>query len=149
MPVQRCMGSASEVEVYRGLGRLAQLTTIFLTLDCTDTSAMRPPNSPIDISDDEFMQQWYDTGSPNPSIRNGCVRDALLNSTVDQALVRFIWDCISTSRIGKPLLSLKICTLGAELQWESTPFTEVIQHISRSFLLQRSVRDDDDSVDVA
>ncbi|KAI1841126.1 hypothetical protein JX266_012661 [Neoarthrinium moseri] len=151
MPIKRYKGGKPEVEIYRALGKMKWLTTLFLNLDCSNTSVLLDGDeTPNDPSFDSYMQEFWGSGLQRRP-RNGHVRDALVNSAVDERLARAIWDTISTARVGRPLKSLKLWAhSGASFGDSSyqTDLMNMIQHLSRAYLVERSVRDDDDSISV-
>lgn len=156
LPVRRQKGNAAEVETYRALGQMGRLTTLSLALDCSIGSS-RPGVPRIDEAPtvDEFTWQEH-PGKPDPygNVRRECVRFALLNSAVDETLARSIWDCINASKVGRPLLLLKIRTVGGTslgngIGNHQTALEGIVGHIGRAFLLERSIRDDDDGSGVS
>ncbi|KAH6660208.1 hypothetical protein BKA67DRAFT_530323 [Truncatella angustata] len=79
--------------------------------------------------------------------RRGHSRDALLNSAVDDILALCTCDAISGGKTGKPLETLKLHTTGGisfGVNDYQNDLMDVVQQLSRSFLLEQNPQDDHD-----
>ncbi|KAK6389355.1 hypothetical protein LTR65_006736 [Meristemomyces frigidus] len=153
MPVRRTKGRPPESAIYQALGTFPRLHTIFLTLDASNPAFDRGTSTmgrdaPDDDSFDDFERLFYDSMHRS---RKGHVRTNLINSAVDEALARSIWDAVSANKVGIPLRSLKLTTTGG-LQCGMAGSTwllmNIVQYLSRSYQLTASVRNDSDEVEV-
>jgi hypothetical protein len=82
-------------------------------------------------------------------IKKGNVREALINSAVDEALARSIYEMISQNKTGRQLERLKLWTKNAGI-FGSTSYAvdTVTRSISRSWLIERLPRDDREEITV-
>ncbi|KAK5120898.1 hypothetical protein LTR85_005965 [Meristemomyces frigidus] len=153
MPVRRTRGQPPETTIYKALGMFPRLHTLFLTLDASNPafdggiSAMGR-DAPDDSTFDNFERQFYDSMHRS---RNGHVRMNFINCAVDETLARSIWDAIADDKVGFPLRSLKLTTTGGlqcGVAGFSFPLMNIMQHLSRSYQLTGSVRDDSGEVEV-
>lgn len=142
--IKRSLSDETEVSVYRALGKMRHLTELSLTLDCTDHDAPRQTvlsQPPYNDFDDPFDRITWQT---NPLVKFGHVRIALLNSALDEALARSIWEVINESKEKRPLQSLKLQPSGGNSFGRlAGDMCEVIRCLSRSYSLERSLRDDE------
>lgn len=139
MPVKRTKSDAAEAEIYKILGTMARLRSLFLILDCSEWRVTRDStySPPFEGEDDEPTEvlDW---------LKNGHLRDTFMNCAVDGALARSIWDTISQHKDGVQLQSLKLYTTsGGEFGKYTTHSVhdDVIDHLSRSWLIKRVVGD--------
>ncbi|CAN8099711.1 unnamed protein product [Discula destructiva] len=149
IPVKRTKSDATEVDLYKSLGLFANVQNLLLILDCSDWHVARGlRNLTHDASFGEEDRRFYphheDGGGP---LRRGHLREAFLNCAVDEALARSIWAVICQNKAGARLQSLKIYTTGGGsfgLNFCWPDVQAVVDHVSRSWLIERSVRDDED-----
>ncbi|TVY44670.1 hypothetical protein LOCC1_G005843 [Lachnellula occidentalis] len=146
--VKRTKSDRLEAEMYKSFGQMAQLKSLFLTLDCSDWRVMRDADSPADASFDAFDREnckWF--GSE--FLKNGHLRETLMNCAVDETLVRSIWETICRNKVGQELESLKVWTTGGG-HWGTTrtncAIAPVVNHLSRSWLVERVCRDGGDDI---
>lgn len=124
--VHRSRGDVTEVRLYKTLGSLPMLRNLALTLDASNRAVMgeddgetdedNVPETPGDPTFDEFDQQLceYDFGGLRRP-RNGHIRDALINSALDEALACAIFRAVSSGKPNGscvPLQRLKVSTRG-------------------------------------
>jgi len=152
LTVPRSKGDAGEVAIYKALGSLPKLQRLFLTLDASDCAILldgdEDDETPNDPTFDNFDQQFFD--DPRSSYRkprNGHVRDAFINSALDEALARAIFWSISTAkpRGALPLERLRLRMTGGGCFGDSSMLSsieDVVGHLGRSWLLERNPRDD-------
>lgn len=152
--VKRTKSDIREAEIYKSLSDMAQLQHLFLTLDCSDWRVTRDRTSTAHPSFDEIDRKTY-AGSEledpqhSPHILWGHLREAFMNCAVDETLARSIWETICRNKSGKRLQSLKLyttggCSFGSQVNYGG--YGEVVDHLSRSWLIERGVRDDEDAV---
>lgn len=145
LTIKRFKSSWHETQCYEALGTLSSLTKLTIHLDCSTPWRRNPPSG----DEDDFHRQLYKTGLISP-VYNSHVRDALINSAIDESLAREIWEIISKDKPGRPLASLRIASSGGAIFAGPCLDTvsERIRHMSRSFLHTRSERDDSDHVEI-
>jgi len=156
--VKRTKSDARECEIYRGFVKMKSLQTLFLTLDCSDWRVCRGDASPDDSSFDEddrelYFDQPFDEDTrkirfiEETRLKRGHVRETFVNCAVDETLARSIWKTNSRNKMGKQLESLKIYTTGGGKFGERLHYhkeiADVVQNLSRSWLIERLVRDDE------
>lgn len=139
VPVKRTKSDAAEAEIYKILGTMKRLRSLFLLLDCSEWRVTRDStyNPPFEGEDDEPMV-------PLNWLKMGHLRDTFMNCAVDEALARSIWDTICQHKDGVQLQSLKLWTTGGGEFGTFTPralYSDVIDHLSRSWLIKRAVGD--------
>ena len=119
LTMPRSKGDAGEVAIYKTLASLPKLQNLFLTLDASDCAILidgdEDDETPNDPSFDDFDQQFFD--DPRGLYRkprNGHVRDAFINSALDETLARAIFWSISTAKPSGalPLERLKLRMTG-------------------------------------
>ena len=151
--VTRSLGDKAEVAIYRALGEIKTLRSLTLTLDASQTQlfpdseddAEEPPTPPNDSEFDYFDQQIYDVSDfafLKPRI--GHVRRALMNSALDEALCRAIFQCISSTKPERSALleQLKLHIQGGgDFGHASANIFQVTEEISHKWLVTRSPRD--------
>jgi hypothetical protein len=161
--LHRSRGDATEVATYKTLGSLQKLQHLLLTLDASDFAVLSEdeddndddlnaigegPDTPNDPSFDEFEQQYFK--GPFGTYRyprNGHIRDAFINSALDETLARAIfWTISSTKPDGSlPLERLRVRVTGGGHFGQSSMLSsieDVIWHLGRSWLVERNPRDD-------
>ncbi|PGH00303.1 hypothetical protein AJ80_09197 [Polytolypa hystricis UAMH7299] len=100
LTIPRFKGNASEVAIYRTLGAIPRLQTLKLRLECS-SAHLEPSADPdqdllsCDPSFDEFDRQLFPGFG---DMRNGDIRDRLINTAIDETLARAIFQCISTGK---------------------------------------------------
>ncbi len=151
--VPRSKGDAGEVAIYTALGSLSKVQSMFITLDASDRATFMDGDeddaeTPNDPSFDDLDQQFFD--GPSSSYRkprNGHVRDAFINSALDETLARAIFRRISTAKTSGalPLERLKLRVRGGGCFGDNSmlcSISDVVGHLGRSWLLERNPRDD-------
>lgn len=150
--IKRTMSDRSEVELYTSLARIEPLQFLHLTLDCSNWRVIRVPDSENEVWFDEDDKVEFDSSRMAsrwlPGVKRGHVRQNLINCAVDESLARSIWDVIAKHKDGKRLLSLKLHTFGAgnfggDISTLPPGLSELARHLSRSWLIERSIRDDE------
>jgi hypothetical protein len=153
-PIPRSKGDAQEVAIYKTLGAVSKLQRLTLTLNTSNVSLIQEGEDiPEDPSFDEFHQQFQVIpsyrDSYNYQLRYGHVRDALINSALDETLARAIFNCISSRKAHDafPLEYLKLSSSGGSVFGRVSSMglpglRQVVLNISRTWLLVRSARDD-------
>jgi hypothetical protein len=80
------------------------------------------------------------------------VKESFINCAVDDALARSIWKIISQSKRGRQLECLKLWTKGGDQYgWNrsiSSVFRDVLDNLSRSWLVERGPRDGQEDITV-
>jgi hypothetical protein len=146
--VKRTKSDTLEAEMYKSFGQMARLKSLFLTLDCSDWRVTRDADSRDDPSFDAFDRESCKFLG---FLKKGCLRETLMNCAVDETLVRSIWETICKSKVGRELESLKVWTMGGG-HWGTSlnngGIPPVVNHLSRSWLVERVCRDDGDVINV-
>ena len=151
--VTRSLGDKAEVAIYEALGKIRTLRRLTLSLDASQTQlfpdseddADEPPTPPNDPAFDDFDQQIYDVSDfafLRPRV--GHVRRALMNSALDEALCRAIFQCISSAKPEKSVLfdQLKLHIQGGgKFGHASADIYQITEEISHEWLVTRSPRD--------
>jgi hypothetical protein len=145
LSIKRFKSDWRETQCYEAFGTFPSLTKLSLHLDCSNP----PSRDALDPDGDDFDRELYTSGL-SPPLYNAHIRDALINSAVDESLSRSIWDLVSTNKPGCPLASLRITSGGGGSfgNLYPGPIRNQISHMSRSFLHTRSESNDSDHVDV-
>lgn len=149
IPIKRTKSDAREADMYRSLGELAPVQNLLLILDCSDWQVARGARTladdpSFDEEDRRFHPRDEDRDGP---LRRGHLREAFLNCAVDETLARAIWATICRNKAGARLHSLKIYTTGGGSFGLNSCWTDVqdmVDHLSRSWLIEQGVRDDED-----
>lgn len=145
--VKRTKSDAREAEIYRSFGKIERLKSLFLILDCSDWAVTLDPDSRDDPSYDETDRETCLLDF----LKKGHLRDNFINCAVDETLARSIWETICESKVGRPLESLKLWTKGGG-QWGNSTnnggIPPVVDHLSRSWLIERAGRDDKNDISV-
>lgn len=140
----RSMGDETETSVYRSLGRcLPRLQRLALSLDVRLPSTITDATVP-DPSFDEFDQERY----PGTDYLNGHLRYLFINSAMDEALARAIFQTISSSKDmhldgSTTLRTLKIQFLasGARNLLRISELPLILAELRSSWLLARRAPD--------
>lgn len=148
IPIKRTKSDACEAAIYRSLGALARVQNLLLILDCSNWEVARSAeisnNNPCFGEEDcRFYPRNEDDHGP---LQRGHVRESFLNCAVDETLARSIWATICRNKVGSRLQSLKIYTTGGGSFGLGSCYLDVqavCDHLSRSWLVERGVRDDE------
>ncbi|KAK7959714.1 uncharacterized protein PG986_004568 [Apiospora aurea] len=150
LPIRRQKGAPDEVDIYRALGIIETLTDITLHLHCPSRYALEPDDGWLwEPFGDPFKDRRFDKRDfvHGCQLRNGDVWEGLLNRAVDEVLARAIWDVVAAGRPRQsPLHSLRLRPRGGPdfgPGGEGCGLEYTIEHLQRSYLVERSVRDDD------
>jgi len=99
-----------------------------------------------EIKFDEFDRQFYDCCSSHTELRNRHVRLAFINRALDENLARAIHQTISSTRTSGALplrkLKLSVTDRGVFSTLVIPSIQDVLEEISRSWLVVRDPRDD-------
>jgi hypothetical protein len=147
--VKRTKSDFREAEIYRSFGKMECLQVLFLILDCSNPQATRGSASTDDLFFDEDDHEFY--SNTDTDLKKGYIREAFINCAVDKILVRSIWQTICRDKVGKQLESLKLYTTGSSNFATNTEYNnipQVIENLSHFWLIEKSVRDDEDTIDV-
>jgi len=143
LSVKRTKSDIIEAKIYKSLGKIESLKSLFLILDCSDWRVIRDPDSQnhslFDVFDRETFPDLY-------FLKNGALRETLINCAVDETLARSIWETICQNKSGQKLECLKVWTTDGGHWGDSktmNSITEVVDHLSRSWLIERRARDDE------
>jgi hypothetical protein len=145
--VKRNQSSASETEIYKCFGKMRSLRYLFLTLDCSNMRITR--DSTYDPQFDGDDNRFLDDGTAN-SVKKGVFKETLINCAVDEALARSIWKTVVQNKAGRKLEHLRLWTTGGfkySTRWGVQAST-IVAVLSRSWLLERVPRDDQDDITV-
>lgn len=141
--VRRSGGDRNEVLIYHILGGLPTLQTLELCL---------VPSPPRIFPSDQWESQPFTAEAHSP-VRNGHVKDLLINIALDEALARSIFDAISSAKgsSSHPLERLTVHPFGgqvATLGWPSVIDTDLLMVtavIGHLWEVKRGERDDDET----
>jgi hypothetical protein len=134
--IPRSRGDRNEALIYHMLGGLPKLQTLHLSLDA----------SPTDYPFDEWEAQQFGATSQG-QLRNGVVRDVLINMALDEALARSIFHTISSAKgsSSHPLERLRLHSGWAARHghhhWD-TDLLAVTRCVGQSWEVKRRERDD-------
>jgi hypothetical protein len=149
IPVKRNKSRASEAETYRCFHEMKSLRFLFLTLDCSNWRVCRDTTYSPQFEGED--QRAVDPLGPRP-IKRGNVKESFINCAVDEALARSIWKTISQNKRGRRIERLKLWTKGEDQYgWNrsiSSVFRDVMDNLSRSWLIERGPRDDQEHITV-
>lgn len=136
--IRRLNCTSRETQCYEALGTFPLVVKLFLTLEHCNTGNPDTVDESDDASND-FYKQLY---SPDiaPPLYNAHIRNAIVNSDVDETLARLIWCAISINKKGRPLTRLTITNIRRS--------TRSCHAIKTSLPLTRSQRDDSDHVEI-
>ncbi|KAJ4375273.1 hypothetical protein N0V83_002359 [Neocucurbitaria cava] len=115
--VMRDKSSASETEIYKCFGKMKNLRSLFLTLDCANWRIGRDPTYDPQFDGEDQELAWSYTNN----VKRGNVREALINSAVDEALACSIWEMIIQNKTGRRLERLKLWTNDGGIFASTTP----------------------------
>jgi hypothetical protein len=106
-PIPRSKGDVQEVAIYKTVGAIPKLQRLSLTLDSSNLSLIWEGEDILkDPSFDEFHQKFQVATSGTSSVpyqsRYGHIRNALINSALDETLARGIFNCISHRNLFLP-----------------------------------------------
>ncbi|KAF2656479.1 hypothetical protein K491DRAFT_379976 [Lophiostoma macrostomum CBS 122681] len=134
LTLKRSMGDRTETRCYEALGNLQNLKHVKLSLDCSNPSAWNL--TPEEDWDDFDKATQTDSGS-NPKYYNGHLKAAIVNSALDEDLVRQIWDVINENRTKDTVQTLDIYTYGGSSFSNSHPgdLMNIVQHVSRHYTI--------------
>ncbi|PVH93380.1 hypothetical protein DM02DRAFT_541662 [Periconia macrospinosa] len=145
IPVKRKMSSASEVNIYRSLGRMKTLRSLFIIMECSNWRVTRDSayNPKLYIEEDQ-------ESLPGPAsfLTRGELKETFVNCAVDEALARSIWETICQSKTGRPLERLKLWPSGGGEYGQDIgpglpPTVDlIIRGLARSWIIERIPRDD-------
>lgn len=119
--IKRSKGDAQEVAQYRAIGALPRLRHLYLDLDASDLELLQRPETPKenfearnDPTFNDFDQQYckdmlYGHGR-HP--RNGDLRNAFINSALDENLARGIFHTISSAQTSCMLEYMEVKVTG-------------------------------------
>ncbi|PYI06997.1 hypothetical protein BO78DRAFT_418145 [Aspergillus sclerotiicarbonarius CBS 121057] len=123
LPLQRTKGNAHECDLYRALGQLSRLHTVILDLDCdlrpTLTEELTSPRDRNEIL-------------PSPEY----IRETLINATIDDTLVRDIFNLILSQQATRRLQRLRVDLMGPD--FFKRELEHVLRQVSGTFLATRS-----------
>ncbi|KAK5459543.1 hypothetical protein LTS15_003672 [Exophiala xenobiotica] len=134
--IPRSRGDRNEALIYHMLGGLPKLQTLHLFLDAL----------PTDYPFDEWESQPFEATSRG-QLRNGEVRDMLINKAMDEALARSIFHTISSAKgsSSHPLEHLGLYPVWldhkASSNWDANLF-KVTGYIEQAWEVKRGERDD-------
>jgi hypothetical protein len=164
--ISRSEGDSSEVERYRSLGKFRALRDLQLRLDLTNIKLLLPeldedrdngvPFTPVHPSFDEFdIKPCEMSPGPNGSVcdrlsfRNGDIRQMLVNSAIDEALVQQIFHILQESKNAnsstRTLQSLEVSQCGKTETWDTLGynghvlFSGVPMAMERTWLATRAL----------
>lgn len=160
--IRRSRGDAFEIALYRALGRLPRLQHLCLKLDASPApfiSVVEPDGS---LRQDTAVESWFDAWDTeyvrhglNPH-RRGHIRDVFVNSAIDAALAKSIFEVVDSAKRGiqgrGPVLPLESLTASAFGGLEfarrramippTVKLRPFLTALDRKWLVQREVRDD-------
>jgi hypothetical protein len=147
--IKRTKSDMLEVEIYKSFSIMGRLKSLLLTLDCSNWRVARDPDLQDDASFDAADREICEGLGV---LKKGYVREMLLNCAVDEMLARSIWQTICQGKAGEKLESLKLWTTGGG-HWGgkslgTTSISDVVNVLSRSWLIERVARDDKDIINV-
>lgn len=146
IPVKRNKSSASEAEMYRCFAKMKSLRILFLTLDCQNRR----------VTGDSTYNPQFDEEDQKPAndyhtlLKRGTVKETYMNCAVDEALARSIWTIISQDKTGRHLELLKLWVTGGGDYGGLYVHTQdvIIKNLSRSWLIERVPRNDEEDITV-
>jgi hypothetical protein len=139
--IKRTKSDALEAETYKSFRKLGQLRSLFLILDCSNWSVARDPALEDNASFDTLDREpWWN----HESVKKGHLRETLINCAVDDTLARSIWETICQNNADQKLEVLKLWTYGGGHFGAKTCqyIPDVVDNLSRSWLIRRIPRDD-------
>ena len=141
--IQRTWSDSVELQAYRTFSRFPRLQNLSLQLDVSHPSTIQATRNTT--ADDRRLDRYFripwNTGAMcGRATRLGDVRDATLNSTVDEKLARSIWHVITNSKVGLRLQSLKLVPIGTVMSSNTDELYEILIHLRCSWLMRRRER---------
>lgn len=145
IPVKRTKSDAVEAEIYKSFGKMENLRSLFIILDCSEWRLTRDYTyqPSFDGPDDETCESMW-------GIKKGHLRDTFMNCAVDETLARSIWKTICQHKLGRQLRSLKLWTTGGGKfgQYSSDSYhsdiVDIVNNLSRAWLIELDVGDEVD-----
>ena len=146
IPVQSDMSSTSEAEMYTCFSKMRSFRSLFLLLDClnrrlcADSTYVNPR---FDREDDQKSVDGY-----GPWRTRGHMKERFINCAVDEALARSIWKTITQNKMGRQLERLRLWTTssGHESCFYIFSWDPILKDLSRSWLIERALQDDQDEI---
>ncbi|KAL1965255.1 hypothetical protein VTN77DRAFT_5857 [Rasamsonia byssochlamydoides] len=142
--IQRSESDRWETRCYEALARLPHLRKLYLNLDGSipETEAL-PAENPEETLDALGRAVDRLKFSPDPHLRIGHVRHILINSAVDEALVRSIWDIVTTNKPGRPLDYLRVTSRPGErfMGRRIVGLEKCMRDMKRSYVMRRVERE--------
>lgn len=142
IPIKRNRSSATEAELYKCLGGMESLRSLFLILDCSNWRVVR--DRTYEPKFDEEDQKPLNTSIYSFLLR-GELKETFINCAVDETLACSIWRTVTLNKTGKRLERLKLWpTGGGEYggNYGLPPtFTGMAQNLTRSWLFERVPQD--------
>lgn len=145
--VMRDKSGASETAIYKCFSKIKSLRSLFITLDCANWRIGRDPTYDAQFEGEDQELAW----NYSNIVKRGNIREALINSAVDEGLARSIWEMIIQSKTGRRLERLKLWTKngGVFAHTDANPAIDMlVQSMSRSWLIERLPRDDTEDITV-
>lgn len=142
--VKREKSSTSEAETYRSFSGMTNLRALSLILECSNWRVTQDPTYAPDF-DEREDQEPVET-ERYPWLKKGELKDAFINSAVDEALACSIWKTISQNKAGRPLERLRLLPTGAGEYGTAAvlppTFAVIVKNLAQSWLFERVPRDD-------
>ena len=132
LTLKRSMGDRTETQCYEALGTLHKLQHLKLSLDCTNANQWHlSPGEDWDT----FDAKTQTPPGQRPKSYNGHLKIAIVNSALDESLVKQIWDVINENRTKDTLQTLEIHTFGGSSFGNSHPgdLMDIVDHVSRHY----------------
>ncbi|KAF2998834.1 hypothetical protein E8E13_002620 [Curvularia kusanoi] len=140
-----------DIAVLKAIGRMPCLSDLYLTLDASDFTleATETEHAPPDPSFSDFDLETFDTRTSGYiKLRNGNIRDALINSAIDADLVKAVFNTIISGTPDGETSSLRRLSLkaaGGGYWGENTRDSGVqmiVKEIGRGWVVERSDHND-------
>ncbi|CAI6339190.1 unnamed protein product [Periconia digitata] len=133
LTLKRSMGDRTETACYEALSTLPSLKHLTLGLDCQNP---RQRDLAPDPTWSDFDKATQTAPGASPKEYNGHFKIAIVNSALDEYLVRDIWDVLNRRRRApERLQSFTVHTFGGSAFGSSHPgdLMAIVQHISRKY----------------
>lgn len=120
LPIRRVWNNPGEdTAILRAIGRIPHLTHLTITLDASDRTLLSSPSgaflAPSHSSFSTFDNETFPTCfSSGKEVRNGHIRDALINSAIDASLAKAIFSTILSGTPEGRTSSLRRLSLKAD-----------------------------------
>lgn len=135
----RSKGDASEVAIYRALGKIPSLRKVHLSLLCPQSFLWDQ------VSYDEFTN-LCDKGQYLDDETRDLLDSALVNLAMDKRLAHSIFNVISSAKplFAQPLecLNLRITALQDFGGFTTSTLVDILRYVARSWVCDRKIRDD-------